>query len=575
MKNSENNSGRRAFLKSLGLAAPLILAAPACVSVKQKTAAESRSPARRAKEFSADLVIIGGGLGGCAAALAAARNGLNVIMTEETDWIGGQLTQQAVPPDENTWIETFGGTGSYLALRQGIRDFYFRNYPLTEKARAGRHFNPGNCWVSRIGGEPRVALAVLYEMLAPFLGNGQVRILLRHKAISAATSGARVEAVSVRDLESGHENILRAPFFADATEQGDLLPLTKTEYALGAEAKSETGEAHAKERAEPDNLQGFTMCFAMDYLAGEDHTMDKPRDYDFWRALTMNTSAQKNYHVLNFEENASKKIGFDPETRKGFFTYRRIADRDLFKPGFYRGDLTVVNWPQNDYSFGLICDVSEAEAKKHIERAKQMSLSLLYWLQTEAPRPDGGAGWKGLRLRPDIVGTTDGLAKYPYIREGRRIKAEFTVREQHVTTVARMQETGLKKSEVRAVQFPDSVGIGHYAMDLHITTRGDHANYGGTLPFQIPLGALIPQRVENLLPACKNLGVTHLTNGCYRLHPVEWNIGEAAGSLAAFCVAQKKEPQEVLKKTELLADFQKLLRTDGVRLEWPPEIGPG
>ena len=575
MKNSENNSGRRAFLKSLGLAAPLILAAPACVSVKQKTAAESCSPARRAKEFSADLVIIGGGLGGCAAALAAARNGLNVIMTEETDWIGGQLTQQAVPPDENTWIETFGGTGSYLALRQGIRDFYFRNYPLTEKARAGRHFNPGNCWVSRIGGEPRVALAVLYEMLAPFLGNGQVRILLRHKAISAATSGARVEAVSVRDLESGHENILRAPFFADATEQGDLLPLTKTEYALGAEAKSETGEAHAKERAEPDNLQGFTMCFAMDYLAGEDHTMDKPRDYDFWRALTMNTSAQKNYHVLNFEENASKKIGFDPETRKGFFTYRRIADRDLFKPGFYRGDLTVVNWPQNDYSFGLICDVSEAEAKKHIERAKQMSLSLLYWLQTEAPRPDGGAGWKGLRLRPDIVGTTDGLAKYPYIREGRRIKAEFTVREQHVTTVARMQETGLKKSEVRAMQFPDSVGIGHYAMDLHITTRGDHANYGGTLPFQIPLGALIPRRVENLLPACKNLGVTHLTNGCYRLHPVEWNIGEAAGSLAAFCVAQKKEPQEVLKKTELLADFQKLLRTDGVRLEWPPEIGPG
>ena len=125
------------------------------------------------------------------------------------------------------------------------------------------------------------------------------------------------------------------------------------------------------------------------------------------------------------------------------------------------------------------------------------------------------------------------------------------------------------------MEFADTVGIGHYAMDLHITTRGDHANYGGTLPFQIPLGALIPRRVENLLPACKNLGVTHLTNGCYRLHPVEWNIGEAAGSLAAFCVAQKKEPQEVLKKTELLADFQKLLRTDGVRLEWPPEIGPG
>jgi hypothetical protein len=572
MKNSDNKFGRRDFLKSVGLLAPMLAAASLTYADEEKNLVPARSPSARAKEFSADLVVIGGGLGGCAAALAAARNGLNVILTEETDWIGGQVTQQAVPPDENKWIETFGASGSYQKFRTGIRDFYRRNYPLTDAARAKKFFNPGNSWVSAIGGEPRVALAALYEMLTPFHGNGQIKILLRHKAISAATNGDHVEAVRVWDLESGSEIILRASFFADATEQGDLLPLTKTEYAIGAETKSETGEEHAKDKAQPDNLQGFTMCFAMDYLAGEDHTMDKPRDYDFWRAFKMNTSAQKDYHVLNFEENASKKIGFNPEARKGFFTYRRIADRDNFQPGFYRGDTTIVNWPQNDYSFGLICDVSEAEAKKHIESAKQMSLSLFYWLQTEAPQPDGSAGWKGLRLRQDIVGTTDGLAKYPYIREGRRIKAEFTVLEQHVTTADRMHATGLKKNEVRAVQFPDTVGVGHYAMDLHITTRGDHADFGGTLPFQIPLGALLPRRVENLLPACKNLGVTHLTNGCYRLHPVEWNVGEAAGSLAAFCVAQKKMPREVWNKSELLGEFQKLLRNDGVRLEWPKDL---
>jgi hypothetical protein len=85
---------------------------------------------------------------------------------------------------------------------------------------------------------------------------------------------------------------------------------------------------------------------------------------------------------------------------------------------------------------------------------------------------------------------------------------------------------------------------------------------------------LIPRRVENLLPACKNLGVTHLTNGCYRLHPVEWNVGEAVGALAAFCLAQKKSPRQVRNKPELLADFQKLLRADGVRLDWPPQAGP-
>jgi hypothetical protein len=564
MKPSANNS-RRSFLKNVALAAPVIISAPyifvGCATQKSF-----------GKEFSADLVIIGGGLGGIAAALAAARHGLRVIMTEETDWIGGQITQQAVPPDENRWIETIGCTATYQEFRQGIREHYRKHFPLTDKARATREFNPGNCWVSKIGGEPRVALAVLNEMLAPHVASGRVKILLNHKAISAGVSGDKVEAICVRDLETGHEKVLHAPFFADATEQGDLLPLTKTEYVVGAEAKSETGESHAKDVADSGNLQGFTMCFAMEYLAGEDHTITKPLDYDYWRNFTFSTSAQKNYHVLNFEENASKKIGFDPEARKGFFTYRRIADRDLFRPGFYRGDITIVNWPQNDYSFGTICDVSEAEFNKHVAAAKQMSLSLLYWLQTEAERPDGGAGWKGLKLRPDIVGTKDGLAKYPYIREGRRIKAEFTVLEQHLALKQRMAETGLSKDEVRATQFADSVGIGHYAMDLHITTRGDHAEYGGTLPFQIPLGALIPRRVENLLPACKNLGVTHLTNGCYRLHPVEWNVGEAAGTLAAFCVAQKKQPREVLKQTELLAYFQKLLRNDGVRLEWPSDL---
>ena len=55
---------------------------------------------------------------------------------------------------------------------------------------------------------------------------------------------------------------------------------------------------------------------------------------------------------------------------------------------------------------------------------------------------------------------------------------------------------------------------------LHPSTGGDNYIDISSLPFQIPLGALIPERVTNLLPACKNLGVTHITNGCYRLHPV-------------------------------------------------------
>jgi hypothetical protein len=564
MNNSGKGFSRRAFIKSAGMAAPLIFVPCAGMS--------RAGPVQGAAELNADLVIIGGGLGGCAAALAAARNHLRVIMTEETDWIGGQLTQQAVSlPDENQWIETVGGTERYLNLRRSARDFYFRNYPLTQKARANPRFNPGNCWVSLIGCEPRVWLSVLNQALAPFLRNGQLQILLQHKAIGAETDGNRVKSVRVLNLASGKEMILRAHWFADATEMGDLLPMTGTEYAVGAESQKESGEPHAKAVAQPNDLQSFTQCFAMDYLPDQDHTIARPVDYAFWRdALTR--TFWGSYRLLSFDDPDWKKIGFSPDGRKGFWTYRRVADRDNFLPYFYKSDITVVNWPQNDYSLGTICDVSSEMAEKNLARSQQLSLSLMYWLQTEAPRPDGGAGWRGLRLRPDIVGTEDGLAKYPYIREGRRIRAEYTVVEQDVSLNWRVGEMGLKGDHARAKEFVDSVGIGSYPIDIHSSTGGEVLRLGKTLPFQIPLGALIPVRMDNLLPACKNIGVTHLTNGCFRLHPVEWNIGEAVGALAAFCAAKQKRPREVRNQPRLLADFQKLLRDDGVRLEWPREI---
>jgi hypothetical protein len=574
-----NNTGhlpRRSFLKTVGLAVPMALSGSGFAFGQAQTRASlhSRAKKSRTREMAADLIIIGGGLGGCAAALAASRNGLRVIMTEETDWIGGQLTAQAVPPDENHWIETHGGTRSYQDLRTRIRDYYRRNYPLTAEAHANPQLNPGNGNVSRLCHEPRVALAALNEMLAPYVASGKVQILLRHTPISAELSGDRVEAVQVHSVQSGHNCVLRAPYFVDATEMGDLLPLTKTEYVTGAESQKETGELHAKPEAQPHNMQAFTVCFPMEYVHGEDHTIDKPHEWEFWRDYVPKLAPPWPGRLLSLIYSHPQTLqprnpGFDPVNATGLFHYRRIVDRKNFVEGTYAGDVTLVNWPQNDYLLGNLCEVSAKEAAKHLARAKQLSLSLLYWLQTEAPRPDGGTGWKGLRLRPDLVGTEDGLAKLPYIRESRRIRAEFTIAEQHVGAEARTKALGISKEKATAETFKDSVGIGSYNIDLHPSTEGDNYIDVGSLPFQIPLGALIPRRVENLLPACKNLGTTHITNGCYRLHPVEWNIGEAAGALAAFCSAKKHAPREVRNKDELLKSFQNLLADQGVRLVWP------
>lgn len=154
----------------------------------------------------------------------------------------------------------------------------------------------------------------------------------------------------------------------------------------------------------------------------------------------------------------SKALGFQPDggstgNALNLWNYRRIINKDNFKPGTYEGDITIVNWPQNDYLIGNIIDVSEKEFKKHIENAKQLSLSLFYWLQTEVPRPDGGKGWPGLRLRGDIFGTEDGLAKYPYVRESRRIKAIFTILEEHVGAANRALITGVKSPVIGPLIF--------------------------------------------------------------------------------------------------------------------------
>jgi len=246
------------------------------------------------------------------------------------------------------------------------------------------------------------------------------------------------------------------------------------------------------------------------------------------------------------------------------WNYRRIVNKNNFIQGTYIGDITVINWPQNDYMLGNL-DRSEDEFKRHVERAKQLNLSLLYWLQTEVPRPDGGQGWQGIRLRCDIMGTEDGMAKYPYVREARRIKALFTVLEEHVGKENRLLVSG----EDKAAKFSDSVGVGYYHIDLHPSTRGNNYIDFPSLPFQIPLGALIPQRMENLLPACKNIGTTHITNGCYRLHPVEWNIGETVGVLSYFALQKKTTPKTIRENHTLLSDFQKTIQEQGIEINWP------
>ena len=531
------------------------------------------------RALDAHVVIIGAGVGGCAAALAIARSGYKVILTEETDWIGGQLTQQAVPPDEHPWIEQFGATRSYRSFRKAVRSYYKQWYPLKAEHAANDFLNPGACGVSYLCHEPRVAHQVLSGMIAPYLSEGRIQLLLDTRPVNAVVHEDTVQSVHVQHKPSGEEYELTGLYFLDATETGDLLPLTGTEYVTGAESQAETGELHAPSSPAPANIQAPTWCFAIDYREGENHTIPKPENYEFWREYVPPLTPPWPGKLLSLTYSnpvtlEPRTLSFDPRpnAQPPFFnlwTYRRLIAPSQLTGGENNSGISLINWPQNDYLLGNFYDVPPEEQARHKKGAMEVSYALLYWLQTEAPRTDGKAGWPGLRLRPDVCGTRHGLAKRPYIRESRRIKALFTVSEQHVGLKARMQETNLPASEVTAASFVDSVGIGSYRIDLHPSTGGDNYIDISSLPFEIPLGSLIPQRMKNLLPACKNLGVTHITNGCYRLHPVEWNIGESSGLTVVHSLDTGEPPHGIHGNTKQVENLQQRLQQHGVELRWP------
>ena len=105
-----------------------------------------------------------------------------------------------------------------------------------------------------------------------------------------------------------------------------------------------------------------------------------------------------------------------------------------------------------------------------------------------------------------------------------------------------------------------------------MTTETKTYFFDETWPFQIPLGSIIPEEKTNLIAACKNIGTTHVTNGCYRLHPVEWNIGESAGLFVSYCLENNLTPHQVYENKDLVKDFQLLLNKEGIQLEWPEYV---
>ena len=498
-----------------------------------------------------DIIVVGGSLGGAAAAFSAGSSSYSVCLFEASDWIGGQYSAQGVTkPDENRYIETVGSTASYRNFRHVVRAFYRNNYRLSAQGSNQPTLNPGGPYPG-FSTEPRVASNVLLQRLQ---ARPNIHVRLNTRVTNVAVSGNEVQSITAVGPD-GTATVYTAKYFVDATDLGDLLPMAGVEYSLGAEAKSDTDEPDAPASARPDWIQPITSVVALEHRpSGENHTITPPANY-------ATLKAQQNYTIVDGYISKVFQSGVD------MWTYRRYIDTANFSDPAFPCDLSMLNMGANDYQEATLPSGSASQDAAIIAGARQAALGFVYWLQTEVPRDDGsGHGYPNLKVRTDQFGTSDGTSSQPYIREGRRIKARYTIVQQDLDQAYR--------GGPRAKNYADSCGIGFYGgLDIHaLAAVGMPQQFITIWPFQIPLRALIPVRVTNLLPACKNIGTTHITNGAYRLHPVEWNVGESAGYLARFALANNVSPDTVATTPTLLRAFQHLLLSVGVPLFWWTDI---
>jgi len=509
------------------------------------------------------VLVVGGGLGGVAAAEDLARAGVSVILTEPTSHLGGQLTAQGLgTPDENRFIEEDPGPGTrhYRALRAQVRDFYARVPGIVP----GRADNVGVCWVSRVSGEPAAWERAIRDRLAPLAGPSGVRaVLLRHQllGVSRFPGNGRVSFLDFQDLDTGRITRIGAQFVLDATETGDVLPLAGSPWTVGQEARAIYGEPDAPPEAHPEWVQSFTYCFAVRWTpSGVLPLVPRPDDYDEWRASGAYSPA---YDPDGRGPVQYKMFGYAPNASGPFWSYRRLVAASSFRGDpAYAQDVSLINWSGNDFRGESFLGKSAAEQVRILTRARGFAQGFLYWLQTECPRDEGGAGYPEIQPAPDVLGA-DGFAPAPYVRESRRLLAAGTLTENDMRP-----DDGNGPARTTAPAPFDSAGIAFYPIDIH-PALGEPPLLIRTLPYHLPLGAFIARSgPPNVLPAAKDFGASRLAAASARTHPAEWECGEIAAHLALFCLARDVDPAQVRAAPALLAAYQAGLEADGITTRW-------
>ena len=447
------------------------------------------------KSFSVDVLVIGGGASGAAAAWQAARLGARTLVAEPTPWLGGMVTAAGVSALDGN--EGALGSGFFGAFRGEIE----AHYGGAENVRTG--------WVSNTCFEPHFGA----QVMARKVRESGAEVWHGAELVEVLREGHRI--VGARFRRAGELVEVRARVTVEATEFGDVLALGGVSFRIGRESAAQSGEPDAP--PVPDlELQDQTYVAILKKHAGSAPPVPRPAGYDpaLFDCSTSDRCTTPDPVLLNH--------GLHDWT--SFLGYALLP-----------GDKFMLNWPfhSNDSpAEGLFG--TAAERAQCIAAAKRRTLAFVHYMQNELGHPEWGLA--------DEFGTADGLPWIPYVRESRRGEPLRWMREQDVVPA-----TGAPRPPMQ----PDAIAVGDYFLDHHHSkshyppqTRLDE-RYPKNAPFQIPFAALVPRETDGLVLAEKSIGATHIVNGCSRLQPVVMLIGQAAGAAAALAARRGVEPRRL------------------------------
>ncbi|MHC0443208.1 FAD-dependent oxidoreductase [Flavobacterium sp. 3-210] len=432
-----------------------------------------------------DVLVIGGTTSGTSAGISSARLGAQTLIVEESPWIGGMFTSQGVGAcDGNHNLDS----GIWYEFRDALRTHYGGASALETG------------WVSNTLFEPSVGNMIFNKIASK---EKKLEIIHGFYVVTIKKSGNKVIGATFKNDKNDVLEVT-AKVTIDATDIGESLKIAGAAYRLGMDSKTETKEANAPLKAN-NVVQDLTwVAILKDYGAGTDKTIVKPENYD---ANHFKGSCAET--VDNKQIDCDKMLGY----------------------GKLPNNKYMINWPKkgNDVYLNVI-EMSREDRNKELLKARNYTLQFVYYIQKEL-------GYKNLGLADDEFTTSDLLAYAPYHREGRRLKGVSFLTYNHVAEPYNQKEALYKTG----------ISVGDYPVDHHHNQNPDapHVGFPPVPSYNIPLGALIPEKVDGFIVSDKAISVSNLINGATRLQPVVLLTGQAAGTLAALAVNKNQEVRDV------------------------------